>query len=287
MIRARAALISGASTGIGEATARLLAAHGWEVWAGVRDTEAARRLDAVEGIHPVRLDVTDHDAVVDALNVVSEARAEDGLDLLVNNAGIVCGGPLEFLEVEEWERQFAVNVMGVVRLTRQALPLMRRAVDPRVVVVGSIAGRVAAPLVGPYAASKHALVGLVGSLRRELGPGGPLVVLVEPGAVATPLWGKAARTAVDIEAALPTGGRRRYEGLIARQRAALGDGDDRGISAEAVARIIESCARRSRPPARRLVGPDAWLGGIAARLLPDRVIDAGLSLGPRRRGTAS
>ncbi len=287
MSRPRAALVSGASTGIGAATAQRLTAAGWAVWAGVRDDAAVERLGSLEGVRPVYLDVTDQDSVLTAMAEVRACRGDDGLDLLVNNAGIVRGGPLEFLDMAEWEHQFDVNFFGTVRLTRAALPLLRRAVDPRIILVGSIAGRIAGPLVGPYAASKHALAGLAGSLRRELGRGGPHVTLLEPGAVVTPLWGKAAMTAAQIDAQLPADGRALYGGLVDRQRRLLGDGDHRGIEADRVARVIESCADRRYPPARRLVGLDARIGGLAARFLPESVLDAVLSRGGSPSDSAS
>ncbi|MDG2112738.1 MAG: SDR family NAD(P)-dependent oxidoreductase [Actinomycetota bacterium] len=267
-------LISGASTGIGEATALRFAGLGWDVWAGVRNADAAARLGQSSGIRPIDLDVTDDGSVAAAVATIAEARGDLGLDVLVNNAGVALGGPLEYIELDDWYRQFEVNFFGVVRLTKSALPLLRRAVDPRIIMVGSINSRLGAPLLGPYAASKHALAGLATSLRRELEPAGPLVTLLEPGAVKTEIWPKAVETARELESSLPAEALERYGDYIAAQHVYLNDGEHAGIDSAEVAGIIEDTVAARRPRARRLVGRDAQLGGSLARLLPDRVMEA-------------
>lgn len=278
----RSALISGASTGIGEATARRLAGSGWRVFAGVRQADDAARFESDAGIEPVMLDVTSDELVGTAVSVVEATVGDAGLDLLVNNAGVAVGGPVECLDLDEWYRQFEVNFFGVVRLTRAALPLLRHAVDPRIVMIGSINSRIGAPLLGPYVASKHALAGLVASMRREFDRGGPIVTLLEPGAVKTEIWPKGVETADRLVSSLPPEALERYGDHIVAQRVNLQGGDKAGIDPDDVAAIIEQSVHQPRPPARRLVGRDAKAGGVLARVLPGRWFEALMSRLQRR-----
>ena len=196
-VSGRFVLVTGASTGIGEATARLLASGGWNVIATVRSDADADRIGAIQRCSPAHFDLGlgAERAAAELADQVAEIVGDAGLAGLVNNAGYVEGGPFETVTLDRWRSQFEVNVFGVVELTRVLMPTLRRAVDPRVVVVGSISGRVGAPMLGPYVASKHAVDGLCKCLRREFDGSGPIVTLVEPGAVSTPLWAKAVRLA--------------------------------------------------------------------------------------------
>src|SRR5271165_1477932 len=183
-------LVTGASTGIGYASAKRLDALGWRVFAGVRnEADAARlRLALSERSEPILLDVTDADQIERARATVAE-RSGGRLAGLVNNAGVVFHGPVECLTLEALRRQLEVNVVGVVAVTQAFLPLVRAA-RGRVVVVGSISGCVAWPFNGIYAASKHAVRALVESLRMEQRGFGVRFSLIEPGAFATAIWGK-------------------------------------------------------------------------------------------------
>ncbi|MCP3938955.1 MAG: SDR family NAD(P)-dependent oxidoreductase [Actinomycetia bacterium] len=272
----RSVLVTGASTGIGLATVKRLAGLGWNVLGTVRSESDAEALGHIDRCTPLMLEFdldgrrsvteTTIDAIVPN---VDRLVGSAGLAGLVNNAGIVVAGLFETLSVDDWRRQFEVNVFGAVELTRRLLPAMRRAVDPRVVMVGSISGRVGAPMLAPYCASKHALDGVAKSLRREFRSTGPRVTLIEPGAVTTPLWGKANDLADRIEAGLDDDQRRRYGTLIAAQREALADGERQGIEPDAVAELIEKTLTVSRPRARYLIGMDARAGGVLDRVLPD------------------
>jgi NAD(P)-dependent dehydrogenase (short-subunit alcohol dehydrogenase family) len=176
-------LVTGASSGIGEATALRLARAGWDVLAGVRREEDAERLRGL-GVEPVLLDVTDPAAVA-ALDL-------ERLDGLVNNAGIALALPLELLPLDELRRVLEVNVVGQLAVTQAVLPAVRAA-RGRVVNVGSIAGRSSLPFLGAYAASKFALEAVTDALRVELRPWGIRVAIVEPGSIATPIWTKGAQ----------------------------------------------------------------------------------------------
>jgi NAD(P)-dependent dehydrogenase (short-subunit alcohol dehydrogenase family) len=256
----RTALVSGASSGIGEACARRLAAAGWRVFAGVR-----RRGDAPAGTREVLLDVTDES------QVRAVAAGIDELDALVNNAGIAISLPLEFIPLEELRRQLEVNVVGQVALTQAFLPHLRRS-RGRIVFMGSIAGRSALPFLGAYAASKHALEAIADSLRLELRPFGIEVAVIEPGTIATPIWTKSAALADELVGRLPAAVGDLYGGRIAAfRRVALRRGAT-GASADEVARTVERALTAGRPPTRALVGRDAKVRAGFERL-PDRLRD--------------
>lgn len=262
-------LITGASTGIGRACAERLSSRGWHVLAGARADADLEALAALDGVEPLRLDVTDTTQVREAAR-----RAGASLDALVNNAGVAITGPVELLDVEEWRRQLDVNVVGQVAVTRALLPAILRA-RGRIVNVSSISGLVALPLFGPYSASKFALEAITDSLRRELRGQGVTVVAVEPGGVATPIWGKGMADAEAATAQMDDDQATRYGGLIAAVRAQAARSDTDGLPADAVADVVETALTASRPRTRYAIGSDARMRAVAlGRLLPDRVMDA-------------
>lgn len=271
----RSVLITGASTGIGEACALSLDRRGWRVFAAVRREEDGRRLQAraSERLHPVLLDVTDGPGIAAAVREVASAVGPEGLQGLVNNAGIAVGGPLEFITLEQFRWQFEVNVFGLLQVTQLFLPLIRTG-HGRIVNIGSIAGRVASPMVGPYCASKHAVEALTDALRLELAPWDLHVSVVEPGVVATPIWDKGIR---EMDAELgrkPAEGLERYDLLIRAFRRLLGGASQRGVSPDVVARRVEHALTSRRPRHRYLVGKDARLRLMAQTILPRRWMDA-------------
>ena len=256
----RTVLVTGASSGIGEACATRLARSGWRVLAGVR-----RAGDAPRGTEEVLLDVTD------ANQIAAVAESLDELHGLVNNAGIAIASPLEFLPVEELRRQLEVNVVGQVAVTQALLPKLR-AGRGRIVFVGSIAGRSALPFLGAYAASKHALEAIADSLRVELAPFGIGVVIVEPGTIATRIWTTAAATADELRARMPRAVETLYGERIAAFRRIAAKRGAQGASADDVARVVEVALDAERPATRTLVGRDAKLRALVERL-PDRARD--------------
>ena len=271
--RTKSVLITGASSGIGQAAAHLFAESNWRVWAGVRNKDDYFRLQQVIGIEPLMLDVRSEEQVALAVEQISQSHEACDLDVLVANAGIVKAGPIEFASIEDWREQFETNVYGVVRLLRASMPLMRRASDPRIIIIGSINSRIGMPLLGPYAASKHALSGLADSFRRELGSDGPKVSVIEPGAVDTPLWGKASEMAASMAASMSLEGMGRYGDAIAEQQRKLDRHKNQVCSPEVVAKKIILCAASSKPPAHLLVGKDARLAWAMQSLLPSRLFD--------------
>src|SRR4051794_35262517 len=185
---AGAVVVTGASTGIGEATARELRRRGFDVFAAVRTEEDAERARS-EGLRSVLLDVTDPESIKSAAAEVESALGGARLAGVVNNAGVAISGPIEFVSPDELTRQLDINVVGQVRVTQAFLRLLREG-RGRLVNISSIGGRMALPLVGPYNASKFALEAVSDSLRRELRGQGIDVVVIEPGAIKTPIWQK-------------------------------------------------------------------------------------------------
>lgn len=278
-MRVPLALITGASTGIGRATALRLAASGWTVLAGVRDPAAGERLVADAGaagrVLALALEVTDAAQVAAAAAAVEEqvrdgASSRGGLDALVNNAGMGVGGPLELVSQEDLRRQFDVNVLAQVAVTQALLPALRRA-RGRIVFVSSIGGRVAMPFTAPYAASKHAIEAFGDSLRVELRSSGVRVALVEPGSVATPIWDKSRAEAERV--VVPPELQEAYGHVPAAMDKVLQDTAKRGIPPERVAETIERALTSSRMRTRYVVGTDAKVMLRIRSLLPDLVWD--------------
>lgn len=273
MDRRGSVVITGASTGIGAACARRLDAEGFRVLAGVRREEDASRLrQGTSRLTPVMLDVTDAASIARAVAAIETETGAAGLAGLVNNAGIAVAGPLEYLPVDLLRRQLEVNVTGQVAVTQAFLPLLRLATG-RLVFVGSVAGRFAAPMLGPYAASKFAIEALCDSLRVELAPWGLHVSLVEPGDIATPIWEKGLADGDKLAVQLPEIARQRYASLIAAVRRVAEQSARRGASSDRVADVVLHALTAAKPRTRYLVGADAKARAWIARL-PDRWRDA-------------
>jgi len=262
-------LVTGASTGIGEATVLHLRELGFEPIAAVRKDEDAERHEA-RGVRTARIDVTDAGQIAAA----RQALGDEPLAGLVNNAGIAVAAPLEFLPIDRLRQQLEINLIGQAAVIQAFLPALRRA-RGRIVNVSSIGGRVGLPLVSPYNASKFGLEGLSDSLRRELRPQGVDVILIEPGGVKTPIWNKAGRLADEMLAdGVPAEAERIYGKMIAAVRAGTTRiAEDTGIEPREVAEVIGTALTASRPRARYLVGRDAKVRAVMARVLPDRVMD--------------
>jgi NAD(P)-dependent dehydrogenase (short-subunit alcohol dehydrogenase family) len=261
-------LVTGASSGIGEATALHLMELGFDAVAAVRKDEDAERL-AVSGLRTVKMDLTDSESI-------ATARAELGdgpLAGLVNNAGIAVGAPLEFLPLDQLRHQLEINLVGQLAVTQQFLPALR-AGRGRIVNVSSIGGRVALPLLGAYHASKFALEAISDTLRRELLSQGVDVVVIEPGGVKTPIWRKGDELATELTADMPPEAGRLYGRMIAALRKqTVRIATETGTEPREVAEAIGHALTAKRPRARYLVGRDAKMRAPAAAVLPARVMD--------------
>ena len=273
MATPRSYVITGASTGIGRAAAERLDSLGHRVFAGVRSDSAVEELRAAgsDRLTPLRIDVTDAASIAAAVEA-TEAIGSGGLDGLVNNAGIAVAAPMEFVPIDELRRQIEVNLIGQVAVTQAFLPLLRRS-RGRIVNVSSIGGLVATAFFGPYNASKYGLEAVSDSLRQELRPWGIEVCVVEPGAMATPIWDKGVATADELIAGASPAQLTLYEKQIEAMRGAAQEASKRGSPPQKVAQVIEKALTARRPKTRYLVGGDARGQFLAARILPTRAFD--------------
>lgn len=270
----RSVLITGASTGIGRATALRLDERGWRVFAGVRREEdaASLREAASERLTPLILDVTDAAQIAAAAERIGAEVGEAGLDGLVNNAGIGVPGPLETLPVEDFRRQIEVNLTAHVAVTQAMLPAVRRA-RGRVVFITSIGGLMAFPMFGAYNAAKFGLEAVGDVFRQELRQWGIRVSIVEPGSIATPIWERGEAEVDAIGARARDGHADLYGEAIDAYREVAMKTAARGIPPERVAKTIERALTARRPRTRYLVGADARGQAIAKAVLPDRAVD--------------
>lgn len=267
-----AVLVTGASSGIGRATARHLGSLGMRVFGSVRRGEDRDAL-AAEGVDALVFDVTDAAALEQAAKGLADRLAPGGLAGLVNNAGIALGGVQEHLDLDVLRHQLEVNVVGVAAATRAFLPLIRRG-GGRIVNVGSQSGYVASPFLGPYTASKYAIEGLTDSLRRELRAWGIEVVLIEPGNVVTPIWAKGRGQTAALRAELPREAAAAYAPLLDPISRYIDDAEAGGVAPLEVAKAIARALTAKRPRTRYRVGADARISWWLARFLPDRALDA-------------
>ncbi len=267
-------VITGASSGIGEACARHLDALGFTVWAGVRrqeDGEALARMTSPR-LRPLMLDVTDPESIAAAGRTLAEGLSETGLSGLVNNAGISVAGPLELLPLSDVRTQFEVNLFGALAMTQTLLPLLRRG-RGRLVNISSIAGRAATPFLGAYCGSKFALEAMSDALRLELAPWGISVSLVEPGAIQSQIWQRGTMAATRILGQVEPGSFQLYARQLSRMQEVIGQAAKRAIPAETVARVVAHALTAPRPRIRYLVGKDARFRALLKWMLPDRAQD--------------
>jgi NAD(P)-dependent dehydrogenase (short-subunit alcohol dehydrogenase family) len=268
-MKARTALVTGASTGIGFETAIALKAAGFTVYAGARRLEKMEPL-TVHGIMVLSLDVTSEESMASA--VASVEKAHGRVDVLVNNAGYGSYGSLEEVPLDEGRRQFEVNVMGLARMTQLVIPGMRRARSGRIINVSSIGGKIYEPLGAWYHGTKFAVEGMSDSLRLELRPHGIDVVIIEPSGTDSE-WGTIAGTGL-----LARSGEGPYEDHAHIVAAALastsGQGHVLSTPARVVADTIVRAANAKRPRTRYPVGRGAWSVLAMRRILPDRIFDA-------------
>jgi len=280
----RSVVVTGASTGIGWATAKLLIARGFRVFGSVRKAVDAERLEGEFGASFTLLlfDVTDEAAVLAAARQVREALNGETLAGLVNNAGVAVAGPVLELPVDEFRRQMDINVIGPVIATQAFGPLL--GADPslkgpkgRIVMISSVAGKNGNPLSAPYCASKHAVEGLSESLRRELMLYGIDVVIVAPGAVKTPIWSKAEQIDLSVYKNSP------YFPALNKIMAFMMKLGETGLPADKIAEVVHAALTVARPKVRYQITPDPMrhlLGATLPKRAVDRIIAKRLGLVP-------
>ncbi len=281
------AVVTGASTGIGRSAVKVLVGHGWRVFAGVRkvaDAESLRQ-EFGEAVEPLLFDVTDAAAVHRAADETRVKLGGQTLKGLVNNAGFAIGGPLAHQPIDQIRRAFEVNALGAVTVSQAFIPLL--GADPslsggpgRIVNITSVAGRIAAPFLGDYAMSKHALEAFSDSLRRELMIYGIDVVVIGPGAIVTPIWDKAEAT--DDSAYANTD----YGPVLKRFKKVFVERGRKGLPPEAVGEAIHHALTAPKPRARYAVLRGKFFNWTLPLLLPKRTLDRIITraLGLTRRG---
>ena len=266
-------VITGASTGIGFASAKLLLDRGFRVFGSVRKPADADRLRGEFGANftPLLFDVTDEAAVLAAAREVRAALAGETLAGLVNNAGIAVAGPVLELPIDQFRLQMEVNVVGPIISTQAFGPLLGS--DPtlkgpkgRIVMISSVAGRSGNPLASAYSASKHAIEGLSESLRREMMLFGIDVIIIAPGAVKTPIWSKADEVDISPYRNSP------FFPALEKIRKFMAQLGETGLPAEKIAEVIATALTSAAPKVRYQVSPDP-MRHLMMAVLPKRMID--------------
>ncbi|MEQ1785051.1 MAG: SDR family NAD(P)-dependent oxidoreductase [Hyphomonadaceae bacterium] len=276
-------VVTGASTGIGWGCVKVLAGKGFHVFGSVRKTADADRLSAEFGKNftPLLFDITDASAVAAGARQVSDHLKGETLFGLVNNAGIANPGPLLHLDIDAFRQQMEVNVTGQLIVTQAFAPLLGAAADTRsktpgrIAMMSSVGGKVASPFLGPYSASKFALEGLSESLRRELMIYGVDVIIIAPGAIATPIWDKA--DAIDVTRYANTPYAKALDN-VKRYMVELGR---KGLPAEKIGETVHTALTTPNPKTRYIVTPEPftnWMGNNAPKRFLDRTIAKRLGL---------
>lgn len=269
----RTVVVTGASSGIGWGCVKVLIAGGFRVAGSVRKQTDADRLSREFGANftPLLFDVTDEAAVAAGARQVADMLAGETLAGLVNNAGIAVPGPLLYLKIDDFRHQIEINLTGQLVVTQAFLPLLgadrsRTGPPGRVVMISSVGGKNAFPFLGPYSASKFALEGLSEALRRELMLFGIDVIVVAPGAVATPIWDKA--DAVDLTAFAGTP----YFAMLEKMKNYMIANGRKGLAPERLGDAVKTALTAAKPKTRYTVTPEP-IQNLMANILPKRVLD--------------
>ena len=270
----KSVLVTGASTGIGKACVLSLLNEGWRVFAGVRkecDAEAIKQ-DSQHKAIPIMLDILEADSVSGAVSTIISQVGSEGFHGLVNNAGIAVACPFEALPLDDFRRQFEVNVFSQLSVIQGFMPLLR-ASKGRIVNIGSISGRMATPFTGPYCSSKFALEAMTDALRMELRPWEIKVAIVEPGRIVTPIWQKSNDAAIELEKRIDPDKAALYRPYIDRFRKIILKMAAKGGTPESVADAVVHALESKNPKTRYVIGTDAKVQNFLARFVPDKLRD--------------
>ena len=270
-------VVTGASSGMGAASAAEFARRGFHVLAGVRRDQDAQAIRDPR-IEPVIIDITNPEHIADlAKRVDADGRR---LRALVNNAGIAVNAPVEILPIDQWRHQFEVNLFGHVAVTQALMPALIQS-KGRVVNITSVGGKVAMATYGAYAGAKFALEAVSDSLRREVAPFGVQVVVVQPGAVTTAMAGRGSETAHRLASNMTPDQSARYSALVQAIVAQADSFTKAGLPAVKAAKVIAEAATARRPRTRYTIGRDAAILVRLSRMLSDRMLDRILALNLR------
>ncbi len=256
-------LITGASTGIGRATAQYLSSKGFYIYAGFRNSKDLEALSKLDNIQPLQLDVTCSDEISSAVEMIKSKGT--GLFSVINNAGIAKAGPLMDLPETDLREQFDVNLMGVHQVTKACFPLLLKS-KGRIIMISSDSGFFATPFFGPYCSSKFALEGYSDSLRRELMLVGVKVIIIQPGRVSTPIWDKGEALFDSFKDSIFMN----YAKKIGEH--AIAKGKTTGLAPIEIARTIYLALTRKQPKIRYLIAPNPFKYRII-KLLSGKSVD--------------
>jgi len=266
-------LITGASTGIGYTCAQYLLERGFFVFGSVRKQADADRLekDLGKNFKALNFDVVDGEAIKASVKEVEKIVGSNGLAALVNNAGIVVSGPMQHVPMDKLEYQLNVNVLGVVRVTQAFLPLLGGSLESeippgRILQMSSVSGKIAAPFLGPYSASKFALEAISDSLRRELTLYGIKVIVIQPGPIKTPIWGKA----ITQDGAQYQG--TDYSSILKKRDRSIQKTEQNAIPAEEVAKVVHKSIVANNPKTRYIVAKKSWQYKLFS-MMSDKMLD--------------
>jgi len=267
-----AVMITGVSTGIGLATTKYLKELGYHVFGSVRKSEDAVRLEKEMGTGFTSLifDVRDRGAIDRAAEKVQAMMGKQYLRALINNSGIAVSGPLQHISIDKFREQQEVNVIGLLQVTQAFLPLLGAVKDPtdkpgKIINISSVGGRLSRPFYGPYNASKHAVEGMTGSLRRELLDFGIDAIVIEPGAIESEMYEKAKHDEDTFEGTI-------YHDLYRHKNKFIQFSQKISIPAEQVARLIHNSIEMNKPKTRQVIVAKKWYIELLLRL-PDRIVD--------------
>lgn len=264
-------VVTGASSGIGRATAQRLAADSFHVLAGVRSKEDAAKL-AGRNIEPVILDITDPETLRTLAIRIADDRGRRPLRAVVNNAGIAVNGPVESVPLDEWRRQFEVGVIGQIAVT-QTLMSALLANGGRVINIGSLGSKVSMPGFGPYSAAKFAMEAVNDALRREMAPFGLSVVMITPGAVSTGMTEQGLITIRRLAQLMTSQQHGRHDRLIDAVESQVETFARDGVKPEVAAAVVSRAIKARKPRTRYMVGRDAALLARIVRFIPARLLD--------------
>jgi NAD(P)-dependent dehydrogenase (short-subunit alcohol dehydrogenase family) len=267
-------LVTGASTGIGYAVSKAFLDRGYHVYGSVRKQADADRLQQELGkqFQPLVFDVTDHAAVVAAARQVEAEIGKEGLACLVNNAGIATSGPLMLQPLEDFKMQFEVNLFGLLAVTQAFLPLLGAKENAghapgRILMISSVGGKLAAPFLGAYTASKHALEGLSASMRTELQLYGIDVIVIGPGAIRTPIWDKPSANDLGIYEHSP------FAPMMMKFQKYFVKNGREGLSAEYLGGKTVDIFEKRKPKVRYAFVPKKFSNWTVPMMIPARMLD--------------
>jgi NADP-dependent 3-hydroxy acid dehydrogenase YdfG len=271
----RKVLITGASTGIGLACAQYLADQNIHVYAGVRkETDFERVAKLHNNIQPIKIDIANEESIQNCYQTIQSEVQPDDTFALLNNAGIVRAGPLEFIPIEELKFQLDINITYHVRVSQVFMPLLRKVKDGRLLFTGSQSGFFTTPMMGPYCASKHGIEAIADAFRQELALNSKIkVILIQPGQIKTPIWDKSLDKAHEIQNNYPQDANNLYGQIIPKVEERAKDAGINGAHTDVVSKDVYTAITSSNPKTRYRQGKGANLSYFLKLLLSDKTRD--------------